>query len=194
MWSAGLSPFQFGNPFAYLTAQQFAGALQAKLPPGAALAGVNAADLMVGAGQAFADLHADAAQLSEQELYPATTNVLLPFWEQDYGLPDCCTPLGSTLQQRRNTLQAKIAQVGGQRDAYYRAIAAALGWTITITRGAVGSFTWTINASALSPPSVFRVGENRAGDLLETLGNNTQLECVMNQIKPAHSILIFNYT
>jgi uncharacterized protein YmfQ (DUF2313 family) len=192
--SGTLSPVQFGNPYAFAGAAEFAASLVALLPPGIAWEGPQMADFCAGAASAFSDLHAQAAQLSEVELNPATTDILLPAWEQDYGLPDCCTPLGATLQQQRNTLLAKIAEVGGASEAYYIAVAAALGWTITITRGAIGSYQWTINTSAVAPPTVFRAGESRAGDLLELIGSNTQLECVMNQIAPPHTTLIFSFT
>jgi uncharacterized protein YmfQ (DUF2313 family) len=191
--SATISPVQFGNPLAYATAAEFAAAMQARVPPGVALAGVNAADLLAGCAAAFADLHAQAAVLSEVETVPSTTDILLPNWEMDYGLPDCCTPLGASIQERRNALLAKIAQVGGQSEAYFIAVAAALGWTITITRGAIGSWEWTINVAETITPIYFRAGVSAAGDRLVDWADNTQLECVMNQIAPPHTTLNFVY-
>ncbi len=192
--STPLSNVQFGNPIAFAGVAEFTATMLAKLPPGDACAGDLFADLVEGAAQSFADFHARAAQLSEVETVPSQTVELLPFWEADYGLPDHCTPLGATLQQRHNALLAKIVAIGGQSAGYFIAVAAALGYAITITRGAVNSATWTINATAIAPPTVFRAGESRAGDLLESFRTNTQLECVMNQIKPADSTLIFSYS
>ena len=182
------------NPFASLTAANYGRALARLLPPGAALGGPNIQALLSAFAAMFGSFQARASQLSERELSPETTVELMPVWLADWGLPDCCLPQGATLQQEREQLLAKIAAVGYADANYYIAIAAALGWTITITEGTAGSFTWTINAHRVAPVQVFRAGENRAGDLLEQFAHNTELECVMNRIKPAHTVLIFSYT
>ena len=187
-----LSPVQFGNPWASAGAADFSASLTTALPPGDAWTGPIMAELMAGCGQAFATLHARAYQLSEIETVPSLTTELIGFWETDYGLPDCCTPLGSTLQQRRNTLLAKIAQIGGQSPAYYIAVAAALGFTVTITEGPVGSFEWTVNVPEAITPQFFRAG-SQAGTRLEYWSGNDELECVLRQIMPAHTVLNFAY-
>lgn len=207
----GGSPVANGNPWAALDQSDYYAGLMAKLPSGDAFAGVNTQYLFgaaaptnepLGAGgeagsgiaQAFADVQSAASDFTEVEAVPSTTAQLLPNWEFDYGLPDTCTPLGATLQQRRHALLAKIAAVGGASEAYFIAVAAALGYTITITEGTAGSYTWTINAAAAGPTSLFRAGQSRAGDLLQRAGANAQLECVMNRIKPAHTKLLFAYS
>jgi uncharacterized protein YmfQ (DUF2313 family) len=190
--SAG-SPVAGGNPWARLGPADFAANVQALLPPGDAFGGPGAADLCAGIGAAFAELHARLYQLSEVELWPDTTNACLPDWEFDYGLPDCCTPLAPTLAGRRAALAAKIASRGGQSKAYFIAVAAALGFTITITEGAASTFTWTVHVSGAFTPILFRAGNSGAGDLLTAYRPNAELECVLNQIKPAHTILNFAY-
>jgi uncharacterized protein YmfQ (DUF2313 family) len=193
------SPVANSNPWASLAQPDYFGGILAKLPPGAmdngtilqALLGAGGAN---GLAQLLADVQAAASQLSEVETVPSSADVLLGYWEADYGLPDCCTPSGNTLQQRRNALLAKIAAQGGQSEAYFIAVAAALVWAITITEGSEGSHTWTINGAATAPGSIFTAGGSQAGDDLTTPGTNSELQCVMNRIKPAHTKLLFNFT
>ena len=194
MSNAPASPVARGNPWASLGQPFFAQNLIDLLPPTDDDAfGALMQQLLSNAGQSFADLHAVAYQLSEVETIPEETIELLPNWNLDFGLPDCCTPLGATLAQQRAALLAKIASVGGQSKAYFIAVAAALGWTITIDEGAPSSFAWTVHAAVVAPPVLFRAGASRAGDLLELLTPNTQLECVLRQIAPAHTVLTFSY-
>jgi uncharacterized protein YmfQ (DUF2313 family) len=125
--------------------------------------------------------------------FPSTTVQLIPEWEASLGLPDSCTPLGATIGQQQAAIVEKFTRTGGQSKAYYIGVAARLGYTITITEGAPGTYVWTIHSSAVAPGSVFRVGQNRAGDLLATPGSNAYLQCVFNAIKPAHTVLAFSY-
>ncbi|HTW71491.1 MAG TPA: putative phage tail protein [Acetobacteraceae bacterium] len=78
-------------------------------------------------------LHARVGDLSEREFDPARTVELLADWERAYGLPDHCTPLNATIQQRQAALVARIARQGGQSIAYHVSAAAALGYSATIT-------------------------------------------------------------
>ena len=188
------SPVANGNPWAWLGGPAYFAGLMAKLPRGWAFGGPFWQALFTGFSAVFAMVQAAAGQLSEIETVPSTTTVLLPYWNYDYGLPDCCVPAGATLGQQRAALLAKIAAVGGQSQPYYVSVAAALGWAITITQGAPGSFTWTIHAAATAPASLFDVGDSGVGDYLYNIGTNAQLECVMNRIKPAHTILLFLYS
>jgi uncharacterized protein YmfQ (DUF2313 family) len=188
-----LSPVQHSNPWAYAKQADFAGSLQAALPPGDAWNGPVLAAVLEGCATAFSQLHGRARNLSEVEIVPSTTTQLLPFWEADFGLPDCCTPLGATLQQRRGALLAKIAEVGGQSAAYFISVAAALGFRITVSQGSLGSYIWYIHVVGAVTPILFRAGQSEAGDDLTEYESNTQLECVMRQIAPAHAILNFIY-
>jgi uncharacterized protein YmfQ (DUF2313 family) len=125
--------------------------------------------------------------------FPATTDGLVPEWNASLGLPDSCTPAAVTLQQQQAAIVEKFTRGGNMSVAYYYHVAALFGWTITIVEGAPETRTWTIHAPASAPPSVFRAGGNRAGDLLETIQNNSQLECVFNKIKPADTVLVFSF-
>lgn len=86
------------------------------------------------------------------EIYPNTTLELLPEWEREYGLPDSCSIPDSTIEQRRKLLLAKYNALGGQTPAYYIALAAYLGYAITI-----------IEFADFAP---FRTNINRTNDVL----------------------------
>ncbi|MCW5666465.1 MAG: DUF2313 domain-containing protein [Piscinibacter sp.] len=138
---------------------------------------------------------------------PRLTVELLPDWERVAGLPDPCVGAGQTLELRRAALTAKLTNVGGQSRAFYLEVAARLGYSITIDEffteaeaiaagipytGTSWAHTWRINA-AEETVREFRVGGSVAGERLRSWGNE-MLECVMNRLKPAHTILLFAYS
>ena len=159
-------------------------------------------------GDAAWSLHAKAVQFLEQEANPGRAVELLRDWEIDYGLPDPCTPLNPTVGQRQAAVLAKIASQGGQSIAYYTAIAAALGYTITITEyrplrlgfSIFGSglmspgweSVWDVNAPTISA-KYFRFGISAFGEPFWTV-DNTELECRIRALAPARTIIRFKYS
>ena len=135
-------------------------------------------------------LRSVALTLANVEADPAATLQLLTDWETEFGLPDPCSPSGQTIQQRRNSLLAKIASIGGQSIAYYTAVAAALGFVITITE--LGDYAWQINA-AVTNAQYFMFNQGVFGDYFWGSGN-AELECRIRAIMPAHTVLTFVYT
>lgn len=139
--------------------------------------------------------------------FPVTTTDLLVEWEESLGLPDPCAGLSPTIQLRRNQVVAKLTATGGQSAAYMIKFAANLGYTITITQyapfrmgqgrcgmplgGPDWAFAWRVNAPTASP-IFFRTGQSAMGEPLESWGN-TVLQCQMQEIAPAHTILNFSY-
>ena len=141
------------------------------------------------------------------DAFPGSTTELLPEWESTLGLPDPCMGDNPTLQQRRAQVVARLTTNGGQNAAFYIAYAAALGFQITVTNYApfragqskagqqLGTtdwfFTWSINAPQ-NTVTHFAAGQSTAGEPLATWGNEV-LECEMENLKPAHTILQFRY-
>ncbi|UEC03979.1 YmfQ family protein [Burkholderia vietnamiensis] len=141
------------------------------------------------------------------DAFPGTTYELLPEWEETLGLPDPCAGEQPTIAARQAQVVARFAGVGGQSPQYFIDYAARLGFKITITQytpfrmgqQAMGdplgsqdwAFAWAINSPYASPIS-FLMGQSAMGDALETW-NNTVLECELNAIKPAHTVLRFIY-
>jgi uncharacterized protein YmfQ (DUF2313 family) len=125
--------------------------------------------------------------------FPATSVDLLPQWQAALGLPNACTPLGATLAQQQAQVVAQFIAGSGATPAYFIALAALYGYTITIVEGAPATRTWTVHSSSIAPPLIFRAGRNRAGDRLETVSANSQLECILNAVKPADTNLVFSF-
>jgi len=184
------------NPYATAGQAEFQAALADHLPTGPAWPqpGPGDADtvlmrLLAGLADGLAALHIRAADLTERESDPAQTAELLERWEAAYGLPDPCTPLGSTLQARRSALLAKIAAQGAATPAYFEAVCAALGITGTVTE--LGNHAWQVALPA-TQLIYFRAGASEAGDHLGEFVTG-QAECVLTRLKPAHTVLTFSY-
>jgi len=142
------------------------------------------------------------------DAFPQRPLELLPEWEATLGLPDPCAGANPTIAQRQAAVLARFTADGGQTPAYFVAIAAALGFVITITQFApfrvghsrVGdplcdaswSSAWQVNAPA-DEITWFRVGQGAAGEPL-AVWNDAVLQCTLTEIKPAHTLLIFAYS
>jgi uncharacterized protein YmfQ (DUF2313 family) len=138
------------------------------------------------------------------EVIPSTTNELLPDWERVAGLPGDCIHELQTVQERRNALLVKLGRVGNQSPQYFIDVAAALGFPVSVVEYKdypeehVGDgnedwkHTWRIDAPATNI-KYFRAGVSVAGERLRSWGNE-QLECTINRIKPAHTVLLFGYS
>jgi uncharacterized protein YmfQ (DUF2313 family) len=142
------------------------------------------------------------------EIFPCSTVELLGEWESSLGLPDPCTgPLPSE-QQRQAAVCAKFRARGGSTPAYFVAVAAALGFSITIStfspfcasRQHAGdplydeawAFAWLVSVTDAGVV-YFTASASVAGDPLATWGNEL-LECELEALKPAHTVIIFAYT
>lgn len=73
-----------------------------------------------------------AIRLLPDEVNPATTINGLEDWERVLGLPDQCLPAGSTMQERRDAVLAKLRDLGRQDLAYWYELADTLGYSIVI--------------------------------------------------------------
>jgi uncharacterized protein YmfQ (DUF2313 family) len=157
------------------------------------------APTFVRSNQSAANLLVDA--------FPSTTVAMLPEWQSTLGLPDPCAGESPTLQQQQAQVVARLTNSGGQSVAFFIAYAKSLGYDVTVTQFApfragqsragdpccsvAWAFTWQINA----PPETityFSAGISSADEPLALWGNSV-LECELNEIKPAHTILNFTY-
>lgn len=197
------------------SASEYAAALARLLPQGPvweAPPGSHLAELLAGLAEAFAAMHARQLDLVE-EADPRTTTELLEAWEAFAGLPEECTesaePLSTEL--RRLLLHAKLTGTGGQTAAYYIALAATLGLVITIEEpispfrvgagragdplyGTDWAYAWIVHVDLDDAELVeFRAGIGRAGEPLRSWGN-VALECLIEKLRPAHTIPVFSYT
>jgi uncharacterized protein YmfQ (DUF2313 family) len=177
-----------------LIATQWLAALRKLLPRGPIwrfpIGGVLEAVLLA-ISDSLVSMQTDAETiLTESD--PRTTAQLLPEWNTFCGLPDGCIPGGGSTSQQRAAIVGRLNEVGGgpRNKAFYIAVAAAYGFTITIDEPAV--FTWRVTSS-LSGSLTNMTCDGTCDDPLETFGTS-QLECLLNRIKPAHTVLEFAYT
>lgn len=192
------------------TAGNYKELLKSLMPPGDAFPrdpGTHMDDLLMALAEEWARIDARGEALIVDAL-PSTTSEMLSDWERVAGLPDkCAGTLETTMQGRRNVLVTKLTSNGGQSKAYFQAVAKALGYEVTITefrpfRAGLSQagdpltngpwiYTWRINATETTIID-FRAGLSAAGEPLRTWGNDT-LECKINQLKPAHTVVLFGY-
>lgn len=158
-------------------------------------------------GEPLAAQHARILDLLERESNPALAAEMLADWEAAYGLPDDCTGANADTAGRRGALLAKIIAQGGQSRAYFVAVAAQLGYAITIEefrpfRVDIATvetplydtdwiFTWLVRAPETTVTE-FQVERSTCEDPLRSWGNDS-LECVLNRLKPARTAVLFAY-
>jgi len=170
-----------------------------EMEPDSVLAGLHGA-----VAEELARIDGRAAALIE-EMDPRTTFELLIDWERAFGLPDPCTDAADTVPERQAVLHEKVTRIGGQSAAYYIALAARLGYAITITEYRphyVSSpvdyplydddwwFVWQVNAP--EETVTYHLVDGGVDEPLADWGNDI-LECAIGRLKPAHTHVIFAY-
>lgn len=191
--------------------EDYTSALQALMPPGRAwprsTTSVQAA-VRRALARSYQRSDTDAQRLLVGA-FPSTATIMLFEWESTLGLPDDCSisEVGG-ISDRQRAVVSKLISTGGLNRQYYIDVAAALGYTITITQfrqamagmsvcgdalnGEEWPFTWRINA----PQTTIKyavAGGSYCGDPLASWGNK-QLECTFNKLAPSHLNIIFNYS
>lgn len=192
-----------------MTADNYLSQLQALLPSGAAWTlepDVVLTRLLGAMAEEFARIDTRAIDLLAQ-IDPRTAGELLTDWETVLGLPDACTGDLDGVLARMDAAYGALTATGGASRAYFIAVAAALGYTVTITEfrpfqvgsSAVGDplygdawrHAWRVDAPAVTIRE-FAVGSSAAGDPLRSWGNEL-LECSITKLKPAHTHVLFGY-
>jgi uncharacterized protein YmfQ (DUF2313 family) len=148
----------------------------------------------------------DRAEKLLREQDPARTVELLPEWEKEYGLPDECSPLAPTLQQRRVNLLAKFLAQGGQSEQYFIDLFAGQQVDIEIDQGEPSYVPMSIPAEITgeAPKYIFTVtipdfqvqyleAEGSAEDYLGTILGSSNVACIIEKYKPAHTTAVYNY-
>jgi uncharacterized protein YmfQ (DUF2313 family) len=144
-----------------------------------------------------------AALLLNVESDPRQTNVLLPGWERNFGLPDSCLPFPpTTISGRQAALVARMTKQGAQSRDFFTAEAAALGQNINIREFApymcgvsrCGDTRTTLYGSD-STHFRWQLGPEELRfhwtvDLTHVL---TGVECMFRREKPAQTDVHFTY-
>lgn len=149
-----------------------------------------------------------SADVVATEQQPESTALAMEDWERNYALPDPCVGgVSAPLAARRLSLLAKIRGRGNLSRAYMIEQASDLGYPgCTITE--LGPMTCAdscdqavngpefIGVWRLNVPVSTAVRDMQCTDPCNTQlrsWGNAQLECVINEVKPAHTIAIFGY-
>jgi uncharacterized protein YmfQ (DUF2313 family) len=107
-------------------------------------------------------------------------------------------------------LKFKLTARGGQSPQYFIDLAAQLGYAVTIDEFSAfrcdthrvdteplnsweWDFVWRVNAPPVAI-TYFRADESRVGEKLVTWSGTDRLECPIRKRKPAHTIVLFNYS
>jgi uncharacterized protein YmfQ (DUF2313 family) len=157
----------------------------------------------------LARLDARSQQLAVDWL-PSQAIELLTDWERALALPDNCYPDQSqTLEQRQIAAVEKFTRLGLQTPAYFESLAAQMGYNVAVEEyfpfaagvGEAGTaivneawaYTWKVSIFGQQiTVSDFQVGKSTVGEGLRTWGNSL-IECVINNQKPAHTVVIYSY-
>lgn len=180
-----------------LSATDYRRQLQQLLPQGAAWPREPEAVLTALLDGLAAELARADAYLVElvDQMLPDTTTDLLAEWEAITGLPGACSDeVRTTPEARRTDIMGKLAASGGASRAYFIQIAATYGVEVSIQEfhpfrtgiATAGDALWNGDW-----PFTWRV---RVPGLSDADGSRVVLECLFASIKPAHTIVIFDYT
>lgn len=131
-----------------------------------------------------------------EEWDPRTADETLEDWERVLAIVPAVGDEEATAKRQLLVATKMIAQ-GGQRAAYFVALAAQLGFVALVARTGTHQWTMTVDLDASTSPfavveTVFRAGTARAGDYL-TSRAIPALEDVINRAKPAHTRALFAY-
>jgi len=120
-------------------------------------------------------LAAESARVQERqaalqaEADPRTAVETIDEWEDMLGLPSACTGPLRTLEQRRGAAAARYLDRGGQSPSYFVALAAQLGFQVTIREHRPFVCGRSRAGDPLdNPGNPFRAGGSRAGQRLGT--------------------------
>lgn len=140
------------------------------------------------------------------DAFPGSTYELLPEWESTLGLPDPCAGEQPSIQARRAQVVARLTATGGQSIAYFTAMAANLGYSITINQfmpsrfgkrfgtpfgGEAWAHAWQVNAPVNTVQKAVFGGS--FGPPFAYWSNNV-LQCELLAAAPAQSVLNFSYS
>ena len=191
-------------------AQHYQSQLAALLPTGLAWPREPASTLqrlLAAWAVEFARAHAAADTLID-EANPARTQAMLADWLRVAGVPDQCVEQPLNAAESRTHLLRSIADSGTPTPAYFVALAAAFGFSVSITEFIPHSVeddveapiydlpwahAWQVN-SPLEGSVVPITVEDDAETPIESWMANTVLECLFQRLKPAHTTVIFSYS
>lgn len=165
----------------------------------------NLSATLLGLAPTYTRSSAAAAQVLV-DANPDTTQNLLAEWEASLGLPDPCTAVNPSLQQRQAAVRAKFGARGSLSVPFFITLAADLGFTITITEfapycadmaceladnDAIWANTWQVSTTQITT-FYFSADNSSADDPLESYDAG-ELICRITQAAPAETTVFFTF-
>jgi uncharacterized protein YmfQ (DUF2313 family) len=165
----------------------------------------NLSATLLGLAPTYTRSSAAAAQVLV-DANPDTTENLLAEWEASLGLPDPCTAANPSLQQRQAAVRAKFGARGSLSVPFFIALAAELGFTITITEfapftaemacdlpvtDAIWANVWQVSTTQITT-FYFSADQSSADDPLESYDAG-ELICRITQNAPAETTVFFTF-
>jgi uncharacterized protein YmfQ (DUF2313 family) len=195
------------------TALEYLRLLQSLLPKGFAWnreEGSGLTEFLHGEAEEFSRVDSRSDDLVLLERDTRFASELLVDHETDLGLPDECSAGNETIQERRRIANTRLITLGQQNPAYFIELAAAYGYTITITEytpfwcgiGRSGDpcgdqktiFYWKVTIAYGGENIVyFQSGSSESGDAISYIPGTTSFICMLNKYKPAHTTIIYDY-
>lgn len=126
----------------------------------------------------------------QREADPYRTEELLEDWERVAGLPDPCFPVDQTLEERRLALVAKLAAIDTPTPSQIQALGIAQGLTVAVTEFEPARCG---TARCGDPCSGFAWAHHFLVTIAGVPGPETDFECAVLAIKPAHATVRFEY-
>jgi len=154
-------------------------------------------------GAEFAELESNVIQILNESV-PGLSDELLPEWEADLGLPDECSKLAITKEERQAAVNAKyFGKYDGQSKRFYEEYGTSLGATLTITDYTGSAQVFRVDKSRVDRMPVYGIDGARLrskGAKYKWIVNvydtgavsYEYLQCRYNQMKPSHTQLIWN--
>jgi len=151
-------------------------------------------------------INASAASIADA-VTPFNAAALLMDWERVCGL----TPApGATYAQRLDSVLAKLQETGGLSIAYFVALAARLGYAITITEfeafhvdhsrvdvdalyEADAHWVWHVHVQGGTVRTYPFYVDGSCVDEPLLCASDPTIEAVFNDLKPAHTFAVFDY-
>lgn len=168
------------------------------LPPGSVWRLIDSvlSRLFHGAGDELARVEQRGRDWIE-ETDPRTATETLSDWERVLALPDeDILTIPVTDAERQTAIVQKLLRTGGQSPAYFEGLALACGWVVFVTEpyaatvarcgtaecgdpmnGTGFAFVWQVDVDTPSPSAL----------------SSDELERVLTRVKPAHTLIVFNY-
>ena len=180
------------------SASDYLDQLKALLPSGAAFtraAGSRLTALLGGIAEELARVDQRGADLMVQT-DPRIVTELLEDWERAWGLPDGCVTADPTPEGRRLALHQRVASLGGQSKPYFVGLSALLGYDVGIEEFQPTRLPFGITVPILGEPWAFAWRVVVFGPVVTDgppVYASADLECVINRLKPAHTVVSFDY-